>query len=158
MDRLWALKKDHDPFPARVLLRANLFAIIRCTSYRCPYCRWPFKITWGPVNSLLGSGERACWHCRQSFWDGSQEWPEMSGEDRMRFFLPISVAGFIGAFLVVGGIYIYSRLANGKSADVGSVIFFTAFFLPIACWIVFRLTQIIRSVRRYNRRGSVGLA
>jgi hypothetical protein len=73
MDRLWVIKKDYDPFTAKVLLGNALFAVIRGTAYRCPYCRRIFKITWGLSNSMLGPGQRACWHCGEIFWDGSQE-------------------------------------------------------------------------------------
>ena|ERR1700686_3009302 len=160
MDRLWALKKEFEPFgwviPA--IEAIGILPIFRCTFYRCPYCRSVFKITWGPSNSLLGPGERRCWHCKQTFWDGSQEWQEMNGDDRMRFVLPISVAGFLGGFLIVAGLYLILIFENKQRVDPGAMIFFIAFFLPIACWIAFRIVQIARSIRRYNNRGSVGAA
>ena len=156
MDRLWAIKKDYDPFPPGVFLQANLFAAIRCTVYRCPYCRRAFKVTWGPTNSMLGSGERTCWHCGQVFCDGSQEWPEMNSGNRLRFVMPISVAGFFGAFMVIGGLYTYFDITKRRGLEIGALIFFSAFSLPIACWIILRILQIVRSIRRYNNRGSVG--
>jgi hypothetical protein len=155
MDRLWALKNDFDPL-GRIFLGSSgagfLFRITRCTVYRCPYCRWIFKITWGPSNSLLGQGERNCGHCKQVFWDGSNEWPEMSSEDRQLFLLPITIAGYIGAFLVIAGLYSYSVVAVRTLANWGDLIFFSALALPIGLWFCLRGVQVARSVHRYNSR------
>jgi hypothetical protein len=160
MDRLWALKKEFDPF-GRVIPAIGAFGILpifRCTFFRCPYCRWIFKTTWEPSNSLLGPGERRCWHCSEIFWDGSQEWPEMNGDDRMRLVLPVSIAGLLGGLLVLAGLSAYLMFTNKERLDPGAFIFFAALFLPIACWIAFRIVQIVRSIRRYNSRRRVGLA
>jgi hypothetical protein len=155
MDRLWALKKDFDPF-GRIFLGFSgagfLFRVTRCTVYRCPYCRWIFKMTWGPSNSLLGQGERSCWHCKQVFWDGSNEWPEMSSGDHQLFLLQISVAGYIAGFLVVVGLYSYLLITTKKAAGWQELIFFLEFALPIVLWFCFRGVQVIRSVHRYNNR------
>jgi hypothetical protein len=60
MDRLWTLKTDVDPFKAFGFSTIGLLLrIIRCSVYRCPYCRWIFKATWGPTNSLLGTGKES---------------------------------------------------------------------------------------------------
>jgi hypothetical protein len=156
MDRLWALKKDFDPL-GRLFYGFSaigfLLRITRCTIYRCPYCRWPFKITWGPSNTLLGSGDRVCWHCRQVFWDASNEWPEMSSEDRYSFLVPITVAGYLAAVLLIGGLLVYDRWYFKHSTTrvdptVGAVL-----LLPLLVWFVFRSVQVIRSVHRYNERG-----
>jgi hypothetical protein len=82
----------------------------------------------------------------------------MNSNDRMRFVLPISVAGFLGAFLVVGGLYVGLILTKKQSPDAGALIFFAVFFFPIGCWILFRVAQIIRSIRRYTNRGSISVA
>jgi hypothetical protein len=160
MDRLWALKKEFDPFKAIVpgFGAVGILPILRSTFYLCPYCRSPFKVIWGPSYSLLGTGERACWHCKQIFWDGSQEWPEMSSNDRMQYLLPISVAGYLSGFLVVGGLYLYILFFSKSRPKAGELTFFIEFLIPIACWIVFRIIQIFRSVRRYNDRGSGAMA
>jgi hypothetical protein len=160
MDRLWALKKEFDPFKWIIpgIGAIGILPIFRCTFYRCPYCRWPFKTAWGPSNSFLGSGERACWHCRQVFWGGSQEWPEMSNTERMQFLFPISVSGYLGAFLVIGGIYLCGVFFWRIRPGPGELIFFADFFLPIGFWLCFRIAQVIRSVRRYNKRGESGPA
>ncbi len=79
----------------------------------------------------------------------------MSSNDRMRLVLPISVAGFLGAFLVIGGLYAYLLLNEQQNLEPGALIFFAAFAFPIVCWSAFRFVQILRSIRRYNTRGSV---
>jgi hypothetical protein len=155
MDRLWALKKDFDPFGLIFLGFSGagfLFRVTRCTVYRCPYCRWIFKMTWGPSNSLLGQGERNYWHCKQVFWDGSNEWPEMSSEDRQFFLLPITIAGYIAGFLVTAGLYAYMLAATKKPASRGELLFLIELVLPVALWFCFRGMQVIRSVHRYNNR------
>jgi hypothetical protein len=82
----------------------------------------------------------------------------MNGDDRMRFVLPISAAGFLGAFLLLRGLYTYLVLTKKQILEAGALIFFAAFFSPIALWIVFRIGQIIRSIRRYNNRGNISVA
>lgn len=156
MDRLRLIEDDYALLGGKGLrtLRGGrtIWSILRCTVYRCPYCRWIFKITWGPFNSLLGAGERACWHCKQVFWDGSNEWPEMSSQDQQLFLLPVTIAGYIASFLVVAGLYGYMLIARKKPASGQELIFFLEFALPIVLWFCFRGVQVIRSVRRYNSR------
>ena len=152
MDRHWALRKDYDPF-SRVLIPTILLRIFRCTVYRCPYCRWIFKATWGPSNALLGSGERACWKCKQIFYDGSHEWPEISAAERQWFLVPITVAGYLGALLLIAGLFVYDRFVFRNHASDWNRNLFIALVLPAVAWGAFRLTQVVRSVRRYNHRG-----
>jgi hypothetical protein len=150
MDRLWALRNDYGPW-----LHGSLFTTIRWTAFRCPYCRWPFKVTWGPSNSLLGSGERTCWRCKQTFWDSSREWPEMTGRERYSFLVPITVAGYLGAFLLLVGIDVYALLIlKATFVNYGDLIFLIVLSFPLACWFLFRFAQVIRSIGRYNDRGS----
>src|SRR5215467_4074386 len=157
MDRLWAIKQDIDPFKVRfVLAYWDLFALLRCTILRCPYCRWIFKATWGPNNSLLGSGERSCWHCRQVFWDGSNEWPEMSGEERRLLLVPITVAGLLGASLLIPGLMFWTAFVVKQPGRFLYGLFFTLVGIPLGLWFGLRTMQIIRSVHRYNARGNSG--
>jgi hypothetical protein len=156
MDRLWALKKDFDPF-GRLFYGFSaigfLLRITRCTIYSCPYCRWPCKIAWGPSNTLLGSGDRVCWHCRQAFWDGSNEWPEMSSQDRYSFLVPITVAGYLAAVLLIGGLLVYDHWYLRNTAIRVDPTVAVVLLLPLPVWFVFRSAQVIRSVHRYNDRG-----
>ena len=156
MDRLWALKKDFDPF-GRLFYGFSAFGfllrITRCTIYSCPYCRWPFKITWGPSNTLLGSGDRVCWHCKQVCWDGSNEWPEMSSQDRYSFLVPITVAGYLAALLLIGGLLAYDHWYLKNTAIRVDPTVAVALLLPLPLWFAFRSVQVIRSVHRYNDRG-----
>ena len=155
MDRLWALKKEFDPFGWVIpgIGGIGILPIFRCTFYRCPYCRWPFEVAWGPSNSLLGAGERSCWHCKEVFWDGSNEWPEMSGKDRQLFLVPITVAGFLGAFVLIGTLVVYSSFVFKTSVDFPYRALFLVFGSPLLFWFGFRALQINRSIRRYNARG-----
>jgi len=155
MDRLWALKKDFDPFGRLIpgIGAIGVLPIARCTYYRCPYCRWIFKVTWGLSNSLLGSGERACWHCKQAFWDGSNEWPAMSSQDRYSFLVPITIAGYLASVLVIGGLLAYDHWYFEKSTSRVDPTVAVALVLPLPVWFAFRSVQVIRSVHRYNDRG-----
>jgi hypothetical protein len=157
MDRLRAIENDYSLLGGRGLRGSTfrygtIWAIFRCTAYQCPYCRWIFKLNWGPFNSLIGTGERACWHCKQIFWDGSNEWPEMSSEDRQLFLLPLTIAGYIAGFLVTAGLYVYMLVATKKPASRGELLFLIELVLPVALWFCFRGVQVIRSVHRYNNR------
>jgi len=152
MERLTAIRTDFDPFSPRLGLRANIFAVLRCRTCRCPRCHWIFKVAWGPSNALLGPGNRTCWHCEDHFSDESLEWPEMKRNESLKFLLPIFVAGFLGCFLVVLGMYLSALVSLPKPVNPGDVIFFAALLLPLAGWFLFRSGQILRSVRHHNRR------
>ena len=159
MDRLWALKKEFDPFGGVIpgIGAIGILPIFRCTFYRCPYCRWPFKVAWGPSNSLLGAGERSCWHCKQFFWDGSNEWQEMSSEDRRLFLVPITVAGLIGALVLIPTLILWMSFFLKQPIHFQYGLFFTILGLPLGLWFGFRALRIIESVRRYNARGKAGV-
>jgi hypothetical protein len=62
--------------------------------------------------------------------------------------------GFLGSFLVVGGLYLYMVILTKRTFSPGEIIFFAVFFMPILFWSLFRVMQIIRSIRRYNARRS----
>src|SRR5437762_9095665 len=146
MDRLWAIKKEFEPFRWVIpgITALGILPIFRCTFYLCPYCRWSFKITWGPLNSLLGSGERTCWHCHQVFWDGSNEWPEMSSEEQRLFIFPITVCGLLGACIIVPALLVWTEFVVRHSVDFRNLLFFTPFVLPLALWFGFRSVQVTR--------------
>jgi len=151
MDRLWALKTDYEPF-RRLMVPPAWFHLFRCTSYRCPYCHWIFKITWGPSNSLLGTGERVCCHCKTLFWDGSQEWPEMSGDDQRLFLLPITVVGFVGAFILILALPLWTSFFLKRPTRFRYDLFFMVFGIPMLLWFAIRGWQVNRSIHRYNDR------
>jgi hypothetical protein len=156
MDRLWALKTEVDPF-RRVFFGISSFGfllrITRWTLYRCPYCCWIFKATWGPTNSLLGTGDRICWHCSKTFWDGSNEWPEMSGEDQRLFLLPVTVMGFIGAFVLIAALILWISVFLKIPTHFDYRSFSVMFGVPLCLWFGLRGWQIVRSIHRYNDRG-----
>jgi hypothetical protein len=160
MDRLWATKNEFDPFRSVIpgLGTVGFLPIFRCTFYRCPYCRWAFKAAWGHVNSLLGKGERACWYCKQTFWDGSSEWPEMNSKERGQFLFPITICGFLGAFLLIFGLSFGLGNLRGARFDFDSILVLALFVPPLSIWLCFRAWQIRPSIRRYNERGKHGIA
>lgn len=150
MDRLWAIRKDFDSFggqPPRTLV-----SIFRCTVGCCPYCNWIFTVTWGVLNPSVGPGERKCWHCKLVFLDGSQEWKEMSSDERLRFLLPVTVSGYIAVFLLIGGLELYTTLILKMPSALKYSAFLVTFALPVVPWFCFRALQVYRSVHRYNAR------
>jgi hypothetical protein len=98
------------------------------------------------------------WAIKKNYDPFPEEWPEMNGSDRMRFALPVSVARSLGAFLVVGGLYVGVILGKKQSLDDGALIILAVFLFPIGCGIPFRVAQIIRSMRRYTSRESISAA
>jgi hypothetical protein len=154
MDRLRLIVKDYSLLGGSGFrMWWTIWSIFRCTVYRCPYCRWVFKVTWGPFNSLLGTGERACSRCKQVFWDSSSEWPEMSSDERFSFLVPITVAGYLGVIIVIGALVVYAHLYFKNATTHVDLIFVVLLVLPIAAWFSFRTIQVMRSIRRYNDRG-----
>jgi hypothetical protein len=93
------------------------------------------------------------------FWDGSNEWPEMSSEDRYSFLVPITVAGYLGALLLIGGLLAYvhwyfKKLSN--SDDTATALRLVLLLvLPLFAWFAFRFAQVLRSIHRYNDRGKI---
>jgi len=157
MDQLWTIKTDCDPFKWIIpgIGAVGILPIFRCTLYRCPYCRWIFKIAWGPKNSLLGSEQRKCWHCRRVFWDGSNEWPEMSREEQELFLFPITIISYLGAYLVIPGLLVLGSFWAERKFLLGGALFLLVMFSPpLSAWFGFRAWQIHRSVRRYDERGA----
>jgi hypothetical protein len=155
MNRLWALKKELDPFRwSRLGPGAGKFflSIFRRTFYQYPYCGWPFKVTRGSSNSLLGKGQRECWHCKLVFWEGSCEWPEMRGNDRGLLLFPITIIGWLGAFLVILGLIGRGSISIRETASFNYTWFCLIFVSPLVFWLACRAWQINRSIRRYNER------
>ena len=154
MDQLWALKKELDPFRwSRFGPGAGQFlAVLRCTFFRCPYCRWPFKVAWGLSVSLMGEGQRICWHCKRVFWDESLEWPEMTRKEQRLFLFPITVVGYLAAFLVILGLVVWVSAFSKEDPAFDYMMFFCVFLPPLALWFGFRVWQIGQSIHRYNER------
>ena len=85
----------------------------------------------------------------------------MAGEERGRSHA-ICLTNFrrriLRRLFFLAGLYAYLMFTNKERLDLGALIFFTVLLLPIACWIALRIVQIVRSIRRYNDHGSVGIA
>jgi hypothetical protein len=77
----------------------------------------------------------------------------MSSEERSRFLVPITVGGYLAALLVIAGLLFfnlwYLKLAANRVDPTVAI----TLFLPIVAWFAFRSVQVLRSIRRYNRRG-----
>src|SRR3974390_336592 len=154
MDQLWAIRKEFDP--SRAWIAGSFLNVLRCTAYLCPYCRVPCRVTWGPEAAFLGDGERNWWRCKKKFWDGSMEWPEMSSRDRELFLMPISVAGWIGGTVVMMAIAALGFYKDSSFERAFAGLFIVLILLlPLFVWFGYRALQIMRSVRRFNERGSV---
>ncbi len=142
-----AVRKHRDPFRL-----GRLLAVIRWTSYQCPLCARPFKITWGPNAVLLGPGERTCKGCGTSFYDGSKEWPELSPSEKEGYLLPVSVAGVLAGFLLSLVLGLYEQFYGSGNVDPYALFVFVG--LPLAflgMWFLFRARAIKSSKERYFR-------
>jgi hypothetical protein len=76
----------------------------------------------------------------------------MSISERELFLLPISVAGWLAGTLVVCAMTLY--LSRGKADVIRGLLVNSPLLIPLALWFGIRWCQIVRSVRRYNQRGS----
>jgi hypothetical protein len=77
----------------------------------------------------------------------------MSQEEGYQFLVPISIAGYIGAILLLAGIDFYTRVFSKASVNPGDVALFIVLGLPLVVWFAFRFAQVSRSNHRYNSRG-----
>jgi hypothetical protein len=154
MDQLWALKKEFDPFRwSRLGPGAGKFlSIFRCTFYQCPYRGRPFKVAWDLPTVWWGKGQRACWHCKLVFWDGSCEWPEMRGNDRGLLLFPITIISWLGAFLVILGLIGWESISTRETVSFNYTWFCLIFVPPLPFWFAFRARRINHLIRRYNER------
>jgi hypothetical protein len=158
MDRVRCIEKDYRLLGGGGFGATILGSIFRCTTYRCPDCRWIFKITWGPFNSLLAAGERTCRHCKPVFWDGSNEWPEMASHHRYSFPVPITIAEYLALVLVTAGLPIFNFWYFNPHANRVDPTVAIALVMLLPVWFAFRSVQVIRSIRRYNDRGKTMLS
>jgi hypothetical protein len=76
----------------------------------------------------------------------------MSSEDRQLFLVPITVAGYLAALLVIAGLLAYDHWYLKKFANHIHLTVVITLALPILGWFAFRSAQVIRSIRRYNAR------
>jgi hypothetical protein len=90
------------------------------------------------------------------FWDSSNEWQEMSGEDRYSFLVPITVAGYLGFLLVIGGLIAYSHWYFKRATNYVEPVVIVVLVFPAVLWFGFRFVQVVRSINRYNARGRTG--
>jgi len=77
----------------------------------------------------------------------------MSSEDRYSFLVPITVAGYLAAVLLIGGLLVYDRWYFKHSTARVDPTVVVALILPLLVWFAFRSVEVVRSVHRYNERG-----
>ena len=77
----------------------------------------------------------------------------MSSEDRYSFLVPITVAGYLAAVLIIGGLLVYDHWYFKHTASRVNPTVAAVMIMPLAVWFAFRSVQVIRSIRRYNNRG-----
>ncbi len=77
----------------------------------------------------------------------------MPSQDRYSFLAPITVAGYLAAVLLIGGLLAYDRWYFKHTANRVDPTVAVALVSPLPVWFVFRTVQVIRSIRRYNDRG-----
>ena len=77
----------------------------------------------------------------------------MPSEDRYSFLVPITVAGYLAAVLLIGGLLAYDRWYFKHSSKRVDPTVAIALVSPLPVWFLFRMMQVIRSIRRYNNRG-----
>jgi len=77
----------------------------------------------------------------------------MSSQDRYSFLVPITVAGYLAALLLIGGLLAYDHWYLKNTAIRVDPTVAVALLLPLPLWFAFRSVQVIRSVHRYNDRG-----
>jgi hypothetical protein len=86
----------------------------------------------------------------RSFGDRSKEWANMNGGERYQFLIPITIASYVGTFLLLLGLDGMTFVHSKRSINYGDLIFFILFSIPGLVWFAFRFVQVIRSGRRYN--------
>ena len=156
MDQPLAIKEQESVAPSFVASGIIFTGILCPTVYRCPNCRFVYKVVLGPGDVFLGEGHRTCSRCQQAFRDRSKEWSEISSIDRILFLVPMVVGGWmIFAFIAC---VLFSYL--GWTLDTTPVVTLIAisFLMPLIAWFVFRGYQIFRSVRRFSVREKTNAA
>ena len=78
----------------------------------------------------------------------------MSSQDRYSFLVPITIAGYLAAVLLTALLLTYGQWYFEKSVKQVDPTAAIAFVLPLPVWFPFRSVQVIRSIRRYNDRGT----
>ena len=146
MGRSPAITEDIRPFPTLIPGPAIFLGILCCTVHRCPYCKHVFRVSWGPSASFLGCGEKICTKCQRTLMS------LMSFGERSEFLLPIGLAGYLAAFLLLLGILLYAWLQF--SSDSVYPVVLEVLAVSFVLWFVLRSVQVLRSIHRYNQVGT----
>jgi len=76
----------------------------------------------------------------------------MSFGERSEFLLPIGLAGYLAAFLLLLGILLYAWLQFSSDSVHPVVLEVSA--VSFELWFVLRSVQVLRSIHRYNQVGT----
>ena len=148
-----ATHEDQNPFALFGFLPGylRLLIFLRWTIYKCPHCGDVFRRDFWPRNVWLGAGEHVCKNCGKIFDDGSCEWPELPLLRKLRFFFSPLAIGIWGGFVVAA---IASLFIGPRDEHSWPVVIVVSTFglIPALAWSPIHLTQVIRSIRRYNAR------
>jgi len=149
-----AAHEDQNPFALLGFVPGylRLLIFLRWTVYKCPHCGRIFRRDFWPRNVRLGPGEHVCKNCGKVFDYDSREWPELHLLRKLRFFFPPLALGVRGGFVVAAIASLSIGLRDEHSWPV--VIVVSSFgLIPALAWSPIHLTQMIRSIHRYNARG-----
>jgi hypothetical protein len=150
-----ATRSDVNAFPFAVFVPSygRLLVFVRWTSYSCPGCGHTYRRDYWTDSVHLGPKIRACTNCNLEFDDGSRQWAELSIFKKIRvFFSLVPFAIWVG-FTMAGVVSLFVGPRDEHSWPV--VVLVSAFgLIPALVWSPVRLTQVIRSIRRYNERGA----
>src|SRR5260370_39345311 len=151
-----AIHEDPSPFSVLGFFPGyqRFLIFVRWRSYKCPQCGCVFRRDFWPQKIRLGSGQRTCTQCDTLFDDGSREWPEQSTGNKLGFFVPPLLQGICGGLLVAVIIVAFIPPRDLRVVLVGLIIS----IMPLLVWCPVRMLWVIRSVRRYNKRGVSGAA
>jgi hypothetical protein len=152
-----AVREDHNPFALVGLFPGcqRFLIFLRWRSYKCPHCGHVFRRDYWPANIRIGSGVHLGRKCGLEFDDGSREWPELSLAQKLRRFFPPLLMAIWGGFVVASILSLFIGPRDEHSLLV--IVLVSSFgLMPTLIWSPLPLYSVVRSIRRYNNRGSVG--
>ena len=153
MEPLKAVREDHDGLGLAGLFlpAAHFLAIVRWTSYACPYCGGVFRRDYWTHGVKLGTEERTCRECGKVFDTGSREWAELGVAAKLRLFFPPLLVGIWGGF-VLAGIVSYFVLPRDEHSLFVVIFSCLVGLIPIILCSPYHAIEVFRSNRRYETR------
>jgi hypothetical protein len=126
----------------------------RSYKFSCSSCRRIYATKFSPV--LLGTGRRRCKACGAVFHDGCKEWPELTGQQKLQYFIPVTVfACLLGAVVVALATVVIFRDEMSLGLEL-AVVVFLILILPWVPYFFLQWRHIPESEARYARRSVFG--